>query len=505
MSSVADMSKIQPAMFSLQASEKEMGQLIPQLLQMPLFRPGDPGTLNLMESFDEDDDESFLTVRHQDEALANGNVRVAIPVDTAIYTLLRSHCAKGARQAEESINTAMRSTYIPNFGGTFSAMPPIVKFNSEHRRNSSFSSNGNGSSSQLTPDTIRGMSSAETLTKVSSSSISTDECSTTHSSKLSTHSSISMHTSYGSLPGSEASETNLTTSESVTIRSVTPTARTDTLSPLPQQQPSMQLTSANTTANSNVLGRSITPTPRSNTLPPPHPTVVRSPSADIATLRRDSGKGDSESSITTPKHKALEKTFSASKARKTSTVLQPPVLPPQSMAKRRSREDSMDSEISLSDSLRCLGPNRWNTSILENNTIVTQYGDAPYPIVWWEPGFKVDFRLSSSVGLLSGTVMGIDPRIPEVTLKVFNNSPRQIGFAIRSHRQSSVYSSHVVFPKKGLQVLAPHKTWEDNVEFCSNTPSTAEMFVIDLFFCTMDSKPVWNIVRKYAIMKAQKR
>lgn len=496
------MSKVQPAMFSLQASEKEMGQLVPQLLQMPLFRQGDSGPLNLMESFEEEDD-SFLTVTNQDEALANGNIRVAIPVDTAIYTLLRSHCAKGARQAEESINTAMRSNYIPHIAGTFSAMPPIVNFK-EHRRNSSISSNGNGSSSQLTPDTIRGLSkSSEKSLKVSSSSISTDEWSTTHSSKISTHSSISMHTSFGSLPGSEASETNLAASDPTAVRSLSPSSRSGTLPPPPpsQQQAAVRLT----LANSDAAGRSLTPTPRSDSLiPQSHKTVVRSTSADIAELRRDSGKGDSETSITTPKHKALEKTVSASKARRTSTVLQAPVLPPQTMIPRRSRGDSMDSEISLMDSLRS-GSNRWNTSILENNTIATQYGDTPYPIVWWEPGFKVDFRLSSSVGLLSGTVTGIDPCIPEVTLKVFNNSPRQIGFAIRSHRQSSIFSSHVVFPKKGLQILAPHKTWEDNVEFCSNTPSTAEMFVIDLFFCTMDSKPVWNIVRKYAIMKAQKR
>ncbi len=461
------MSKIQPALFSLQATEKEMGQLVPQLLQMPLFCQGEPGEFNIMENFD-DEDEPFMTVMNQDDALANGSIRVAIPVDTAIYTLLRSHCAKGARQAEEVINTAMKNTYIPAHGGTFTAMPPIVKFNSAPRRNSSL--NGNSSSSQQTPDTIREYLALnkDKTKEVSSSSLSTDEWSTTNSAKLSTHSSMSMHTSYGSLPGSEASasETNLMA-----------LGHSDDLSG----------------------GRSTSPY-MEGMAPPPNKTIARLSSNECTGNRRDSLKEDSESTTTPPKHMALVKTLS-NNVRRTSTVLQPPVV-----QQRRSRGDSTASDVSLSESTRLVpGSHRWNTSILENNTIVAQYGGDPYPIVWWEPSFKVDFRLSTSVGLLSGAVTGIDPSIPEVTLKVFNNSPKQIGFAIRSHRQSTVFSSHVVYPNKGLQILEPHKTWEDNVEFYPNTPNTAEMFVIDLFFCTMDSKPVWNVVRKYVIMKAHRR
>ena len=68
-----------------------------------------------------------------------------------------------------------------------------------------------------------------------------------------------------------------------------------------------------------------------------------------------------------------------------------------------------------------------------------------------------------------------------------------------------MYSSHVVYPNKGLQILEPYKSWEDNVEFFPNSPTTMEMFVIDLFYCTMDTKPMWNVTRKYAIMKGHKR
>jgi hypothetical protein len=161
--------------------------------------------------------------------------------------------------------------------------------------------------------------------------------------------------------------------------------------------------------------------------------------------------------------------------------------------------------VSLTESRYVPSAYAWNTGIIDNNTIVAQYGNAPYELVWWDPTFKIDFRLSSSVGLLSGAVTGIDPAKPEVTLKVFNSSAKQIGFSIRSHRQSTIFSSHVVYPTKGLQIIQPYKSWEDNVEFHPSNPSSAEMFVIDLFFCTLDAKPMWNVVRKYAIMKALKR
>ena len=173
----------------------------------------------------------------------------------------------------------------------------------------------------------------------------------------------------------------------------------------------------------------------------------------------------------------------------------------------RPRCGSADSDVSVSSDVSYLpSANLWNTSVIDNNTIVAQYGSSPYDSVWWDPSFRIDFRLSSSVGLLSGAVTGIDTSKPEVTLKVFNNTAKQIGFSIRSHRQSTAYSSHVVYPNRGLHILEPYKTWEDNVEFFPPaSASAAEMFVIDLFFCTMDGKPTWNVVRKYAIMKTHRK
>lgn len=437
------MCKIQPGMFNLQASEKEMAQLMPQMLQVAFFCEG-PGQTNLFEDEDFDD---FLTVRNMDEALANGNIRLAIPVDTAIYSLLRSHCAKGARQAEEVINTAMSSGIklsTPNLV-SLSTMPPIFKFQSNrhpsHQFHHPLTAPAGGSSQQ-----------ALGRNKISSSS------------GLSGESSLSMGTtaSFSSLPHSDASDSNLASRNSSCDDIITSSV-------------------ASYLASTREVSSS-------------HSAVT----TEIP-LRKIESIGEEPELSFTPKslHPALSRTISNPRSRKTSTVTQPSSLRP--------RGDSTGSDISLNDSRYLPSSHSWNTSVIDNNTIIAQYGNVPYDIIWWDPAFKIDFRLSSSVGLLSGTVTGIDPEKPEVTLKVFNNSPKQVGFSIRSHRQSTIFSSHVVYPTKGLEILEPYKSWEDNVEFHPSNPSTVEMFVIDLFFCTLDTKPAWNVMRKYAIMKSLRR
>lgn len=449
------MSKIQPGMFNLQASEKEMAQVMPQLLQVPFFCQG-PEQANLFEDEDFDD---FLTVRNMDEALANGNVRLAIPVDTAIYSLLRSHCAKGARQAEEVINTAMSGGMTWNLSTpnliSLATMPPMFKFQSNRRpsyqRHPTTSSNGAAGFSQQ----------ATGRAKISSSS------------GLSAESSSLGTTSFSSLPRSDVSDSNLASRKSSSDDIITA---------------SYQTLVASTQLHPEVSS------------PGPATTCTESPPGIPLTGRIES-IGEEPELPSTPKslHPALNRTISNPRSRKQSTVTQPSSV-------LRPRGDSTGSDISLSESV-CFLPsaNSWNMSIIDNNTIVVQYGNVPYDLVWWDPAFKIDFRLSSSVGLLSGTVTGIDPDKPEVTVKVFNNSPKQVGFSIRSHRQSTIFSSHVVYPTKGLEILGPYKSWEDNVEFHPNNSSTIEMFVVDLFFCTLDAKPTWNVVRKYAIMKALRR
>lgn len=394
-----------------------------------------------MESFDDTDDPVML-VRNTDEALATGKLRLGIPVDGAIYTLLHSHCAKGPRQAEEVINMAMKDAYTPAQHHNHLTMPPIIKFNANPRlRHPSNPNTGLNGSNLL-------------VTNLASANI-------VSSSSLSEESSLSLGaTSFSSLPRSDFSDTNLGSRKN--SDEVPSSSR-----PISAMEKAQQSTDA-------------------------------SSSSQTSSHRRiDSIEEGPE--LTMPKkihHAPLAKSLS-NRSRKTSTVIQP--------STRRSRGDSVVSESSLSETYYMPGAHLWNTSIIDNNTIVAQYGSTPYELIWWDPGFKMDFRLSSSVGLISGTVTGIDPSKPEVTLKVFNSSAKQVGFAIRSHRQSTAFSSHVVYPNKGLEILEPYKSWEDNVEFHSSNPTDVEMFVIDLFFCTMDAKPSWNVHRKYAIMKAHKR
>ena len=184
-----------------------------------------------------------------------------------------------------------------------------------------------------------------------------------------------------------------------------------------------------------------------------------------------------------------------------------------SMALQRPQPSSYtsSSEFSGEESggerrLRKWMPDHWHMSILDNSTIVSMYGDNSYPILMWSPQLKVEFKLSSSIGLISGMVVGIDPAKPTVTMKVINNTSHRLSFSIRTYHQSTALSSHVAYPAQGMHVLGQYQCWEENTEFYPKTPSENEYFVIDLLVCTLgDGKPGWNVIRKYAIMKADKK
>lgn len=187
--------------------------------------------------------------------------------------------------------------------------------------------------------------------------------------------------------------------------------------------------------------------------------------------------------------------------RKISTVLERPSL-------TSSSEFSGEEFSSFAGERRSRKrtPDHWHMSILDNSTIVSMYGDNSYPILMWSPHLKVEFKLSSSIGLVSGMVTGIDPAKPTVTMKVINPTSHRLSFSIRSYHQSTAFSSHVAFPAQGMYILEPYQSWEENTEFYPKTPSENEYFVIDLLVCTLgDGKPGWNVIRKYAVMKAEKK
>jgi len=150
--------------------------------------------------------------------------------------------------------------------------------------------------------------------------------------------------------------------------------------------------------------------------------------------------------------------------------------------------------------------NTWNVTIMDSTTVVAMYGDTTYPLLMWNPGLKVDFQLTSSIKLFTGTVTLIDPSQPIVTFNVVNRSPHRVAFSVIVHRQSSIFHSHVVYPARGLHILEQNQCWEDNAEFYLN-PKSLEMneyFIIDVFVAALDGNGLWNILRKYAIMKGQK-
>ena len=140
--------------------------------------------------------------------------------------------------------------------------------------------------------------------------------------------------------------------------------------------------------------------------------------------------------------------------------------------------------------------NQWKVSFLDNTMVVAMYGDTTYPLLMWNPKLKVDFQLTSLIGLLDGAITGIDSTKPAVTVKVTNDSPYRIGFSISVHRQSTVFQPHVLHPTKGLHVLEQEQSWEDNAEF-PNSKEMNEYFVLDMFVAMLDGNVSWNILRKY--------
>ena len=135
--------------------------------------------------------------------------------------------------------------------------------------------------------------------------------------------------------------------------------------------------------------------------------------------------------------------------------------------------------------------------------MIAAHGDNAYPLLMWDPTLKVEFKLSSSLGILSGSVVAIEPSKPTVTIKVKNSTAMEVGFSVRAYRQTAVQKVHVVYPAQGLHKLDPYGHWEDNADFMSS--ENQEFFVLELFVCTQMGTPAWNVMRKYAVMKAVKR
>ena len=224
----------------------------------------------------------------------------------------------------------------------------------------------------------------------------------------------------------------------------------------------------------------------------------------IATIPSDSSTTSSsgyESNQSIPELGEIASKKQQTRRRKDSRGLKRPVVRDVSSSSAEFSADDHEQKKSVADK------NQWNMSFLDNTIVVAMYGNTTYPLLMWNPKLKVDFQLSSLIGLLDGAVTGIDSIKPAVTVKVTNDSPHRIGFSISVHRQSTVFQPHVLYPTKGLHVLEQEQSWEDNAEFYCN-PNSKEMneyFVLDMFVSTLNGNASWNILRKYAVMKAHKR
>ena len=425
------MSKIQPALFGLQAMDKQLPQLLPQMIHYPFFGIADKDdTTSGWKQRDNQGTASF----ELDDYLLEGHIRLGLPIDTAIYALLRSHSAKGAKQAEAVISTAMNYNYNPVHSQVVTPhIPPVICRSSLNHK-------------KMAPPLKNGYHKSEK---------SLGDSDDVFVMKQSTH-----------------REQNGTSSH----LHVDPS--------LLRNQPS----------NSSISGRSERSTSGVSVFSSPS---TNTSSSSLPNIDED---GDTPSTPTENTSPSSSKRKQYSSRRKDSLA-------------HLHRPISSGSDISLDDyptSDRKFIPDHklWNTSTFDNNIIVSQYGDSTYPLLMWDPRLKVDFRLSSSIGLITGMVTGIDPEKSTVTMKVTNTTGKRIGIAIRAYRQTTVFKPYVIFPSNGLYTIGTEEServWEDNVEFYPRDAGKNESFIIDLFVCTLDGNPCWNVQRKYAIMKGHKR
>ena len=422
----ADMSKIQPALFALQASEKELHQLIPQLMQSPFFYQDEQ-----VQEREWNNSESCLPLG-ANEMLELGYIRIGVPIDTAIYTLLRSFCAKTAKQAEAIITTLMTTHYIPAHSYVVLPQMPPILFQSIMAKPRQMA--------RLTFP-LKRMNGESSISPGGTEVTATLEMPQSHDNKVS---GSSLSSEFSTTTTSEASKSassllsDWTSSGSLRVNTGLDEVLSDT----------------------SIMERNGEKQPQCS------PTIGAKPSSSSQKAKRKMSK-------------ALKRPF----------------------GRLSSSSDFSDFESSIDKRRIIPDHSTWNTSIVDNNMVVSQYGDTSYPLLMWNPKLKMDLQLKSSIGLLCGTVTGVDPAKPIVSLKLVNNTSSRVAFSIRSYHQSTMYTSHVVYPTKGLHIIDMDQCWEDNVEFYPNVKGKSEMFVIDLFVCTMGDQPSWNIMRRYAAMR----
>lgn len=439
---------MQPILLGLQASERETPQLLPQLMQVPFFEQvetdGQAWIWNGQELVPED-------------FLACGHIRLGLPIDTSIYHLLHRHCAKGARQAEAIIQLSQTVDYVKNHAtnllpalicSTVVLCSPSPPLHEKFRFESS-------SIAALTEKDEEKMDSV--VQKVSRDS-------------------------------------------GVLIEQNTPDRNhlQPPKSPHYTERKGLQKTFRDTSGYSLVSCSDSHPSPTTSSSCLFSPLSSTSSLPLVHSVSVDAG-GD--------RFKTIDEETAQSR-----DSLSP--LPPGTPGRRRktslyhrpSFSGSETSEDATSYSTRLLfDRNQWNTTIVDNNTIVAKFGETTYPMLLWNPKLKLDFEISSPTGV-PGIVVAVDPSKPVLNIRLHNPTSYRVGFSIRAYRQTTVHSSHVIYPQSGLHMLESSQCWEESADIHQDSPDRSEYVVVELFVAALEGKrPSWNVLRKYAVMKANKK
>ena len=454
----SDMLKLHPVLLALQAREVDTAQLLPQLMQVPFF-----------EQFDFDDVSTWSFHDGQglspEDFLASGHIRLGLPVDVAIFHLLNRHCARGAKQAEEVIQTSQTVDYVRITPGKHLMPPLIFSASVLSSPDSPFMRSSKGFNSRKGwPADVN----AERVMPVSESSTLVQHLPSDSDSGISAKNVGKEGIGEGGsslLPGGRENRQNVSQSSLLSSGS---------WSDYRESQHSLSSTClaispySSTTSISATVGGEI-----------------------CETITEDPNSTESQVSTVSPS------TAPKSRRRKTNMYNRP-------LVSRSSSEVSDDGGGSQSGRL-LIDRNQWNTTLIDSSMIVAMYGDTYYPLLIWNPKFKFTFEVSSSMGPLSDLVVNIDPNKPILHIHLHNLTQFRVAFSLRAFRQTTIHNSRVVYPLHGLHVLEQEQCWEERADIHPETLEKNEYFTIELFISTLEGKPSWNVMRKYAIMMSKKR
>ena len=150
---------------------------------------------------------------------------------------------------------------------------------------------------------------------------------------------------------------------------------------------------------------------------------------------------------------------------------------------------------------------KWRCSV-QDNMVIGMYGrDNSYSLLTWDPKLNTKILLSSMAQPSSSTQphspVVIESKHPILTFYIKNTTDHSLAFSIRANRQSKMFTSHIIYPKEGLHILAPGEEWTKGMDVVQKDSERDEYFVIDILLCAMEvDNSAWNLSRQYAVMKS---